>query len=257
MANTKKQTKRKYHTVYQITNLLNNKIYIGVHSTDNLNDEYYGSGTNITRALEKYGRKSFKKELLYIFETPQEMLLKEKELVTLEFLKRSDVYNIVEGGYGGYNKGSTGLKHLHHPLTNERCAVHPNAVDKMLQEGWKIGRNTSPTKNSIWIYKNTEKKMIDPAELHSYSKEGWQKGLPKSPTHGKVWIHHPISNEYSLCEINDLETKLSNGWRRQKWAPVKKGTTWINNGVKNLRIFKNEIDLYISKGWVKGMITSL
>lgn len=256
MANTKNQNKRKFHTVYQTTNLINNKIYIGAHSTDDLDDEYCGSGTNIHRALEKYGKSSFKKDVLYIFETPEEMFAKEREIVTAEFIKRSDVYNIVEGGYGGYNKGSTGLKHLHNPVSNERCAVHPDAVDKMLQEGWVIGRNMSSTTNTIWVYKDNEKKMIPPNKLSTYRREGWQKGLPNSPTHGKIWIYHPELDEYSLCKDIELQVKLSSGWIKRKWAPVKKGAVWVNNGVKNLRISKDQIAIYISKGWKTGMINS-
>jgi hypothetical protein len=94
------------------------------------------------------------------------------------------------------------------------------------------------------------------AEKESEYQEGWQKGLPKSPTHGKVWIFHPKSSEYSLCETSELSVKLSIGWIKKKWAPVKKGAAWVNNGVDNLRIPKEEIDVYISKGWKKGMITS-
>jgi len=256
MANTKHQSKRKFHTVYQTTNLVNNKIYVGIHSTDDLNDEYFGSGTNIIRAILKYGKSSFKKEILSIFETPEEMLSKEKDIVTPEFLKRPDVYNIVEGGYGGYNKGTTGLKHLHHSITNERCAVHPNAVDKMLQDGWVIGRNMSSTSNTTWIYKDCEKKMIVLSELSNYIKDGWIQGLPNSPTAGKVWVYHSELDEYSLCDPEDLSKMLSKGWVRKKWAPVKKGACWINNGTSNLRIDKTEIESYISNGWKKGMITS-
>lgn len=256
MANTKHQNKKRYHTVYQTTNLVNNKIYIGAHSTDDLTDEYFGSGTSINHAIEKYGRSSFKKDILYVFETPEKMFSKEKEIVTPEFLKRPDVYNIVEGGYGGYNKGSTGLKHLYHSNSNERCAVHPNAVDKMLQEGWIIGRNMSSTTNTIWIYKDSKKKMINPKNLSMYIEDGWQKGLPKSPTQGKVWIYHLESDKYSLCENSELEIYLLNGWIKQKWAPIKKGNTWVNDGITNLRISKNDIDIYIQNGWKKGMISS-
>ena len=35
---------KKYNFVYKTTNLLNNKYYIGVHSTDNLNDGYLELG---------------------------------------------------------------------------------------------------------------------------------------------------------------------------------------------------------------------
>ena len=256
MANTNYQNKKRYHVIYQTVNLINSKIYIGAHSTDNLNDDYYGSGTNIVRAIEKYGKHLFRKDILHIFETPTEMFLKEKEIVTPEFIKRSDVYNIVEGGYGGYNRGSTGLKHLHYPSTGERCAVHPNAVDKMLLEGWKIGRNTSPTTNTIWIHKDNEKKMILPLELELYISTGWSKGLPKSFTEGKVWIYHATLDKYSLCDSSELPSKLSNGWTKKKWAPIKKGLVWVNDSTHNLRIDKSELDVYIDNGWKRGMITS-
>lgn len=41
---------KKYHYFYKITNTINNKYYYGVHSTDNLNDGYMGSGTVIRMA---------------------------------------------------------------------------------------------------------------------------------------------------------------------------------------------------------------
>lgn len=33
----------KYHYFYKVINLLNNKYYYGVHSTNDLNDHYMGS----------------------------------------------------------------------------------------------------------------------------------------------------------------------------------------------------------------------
>ena len=49
------------YTLYKITNLINQKFYIGVHATNNPNDSYMGSGVAITRAIAKHGRENFKK----------------------------------------------------------------------------------------------------------------------------------------------------------------------------------------------------
>lgn len=53
----------KYY-LYQITNLVNNKIYVGVHKTTDMNDGYMGSGKVIRAAIEKYGAENFKKDIL-------------------------------------------------------------------------------------------------------------------------------------------------------------------------------------------------
>lgn len=254
MANTGYQNKRKFHTVYQTTNMINNKIYIGAHSTDDLDDDYYGSGTNITRAIKKYGKEYFKKDILFVFETSEEMLIKEKEIVTSKFLKRLDVYNIVEGGYGGYNKGSTGLKHLYRLDTNERCAVHPNAVGKMIQDGWILGFLKTWHKEKIYVHKAGKKKVINPQDLKTFIDDGWIQGLPSSPTSGKIWIYFPMTGEYSLCDVDVLESKLEQGWIKKKWAPIEKGKScWITNGLENKRISLDQLDGWIQLGWTRGI----
>ena len=98
--------------------------------------------------------------------------------------------------------------------------------------------------------------MILPSLLNRYINKGWVKGKPKSSTAGMVWIYHCELDKYTLCENHMLEQQLSQGWIRKKWAPVKKGHCWINNLHENLRIPKEELEKYLSEGWVKGMITT-
>ena len=56
----------KYHIIYKTTNLINGKIYVGMHSTDNLNDGYLGSGWILKQAIKKYGKENFKGEVLLV-----------------------------------------------------------------------------------------------------------------------------------------------------------------------------------------------
>ena len=43
-----------YHYLYKVTNTSNQKYYIGVHSTTDLNDGYLGSGVAIKEAILKF-----------------------------------------------------------------------------------------------------------------------------------------------------------------------------------------------------------
>lgn len=100
--------------VYQTINIVNNKIYIGVHGTNDpfKFDGYIGNGVNINYpstynnpkypfqyAVKKYGTSVFKRSTLFIFNTEEEAYNKEKELVNEEFIRRSDTYNLALGGW--------------------------------------------------------------------------------------------------------------------------------------------------------------
>jgi hypothetical protein len=52
----------KQRVIYKITNLINQKIYIGKDSTNRKN--YYGSGKAIKNAILKYGEDNFSKEII-------------------------------------------------------------------------------------------------------------------------------------------------------------------------------------------------
>ena len=92
---------KKHNLVYKTTNLINGKIYIGVHSTNKLEDGYLGSGRIFKHALKKHGVESFVREILFDFPTAEEAFAKEEELVTLEFINRKDNYNFKTGGGQG------------------------------------------------------------------------------------------------------------------------------------------------------------
>lgn len=87
--------------IYKITNIVNNKIYIG-QTTKSINSSYLGSGTIIIKAVKKYGKDSFIKEVLEVLEDLCE--LSEREIYWIEYYNSTDRnigYNISSGGNGG------------------------------------------------------------------------------------------------------------------------------------------------------------
>ena len=106
--------------IYIITNLINNKVYIGQSSfkwEDTL--DYYGSGVLIEKAIKAHGKENFKKELLEVcFDKAS---LDEAEKYWIAHYKEKlkvDLYNITEGGTGGvtYTKGSDVYNQIKHKL---------------------------------------------------------------------------------------------------------------------------------------------
>lgn len=91
-----------FYIIYKITHNASGKQYIGKHQTKDVNDGYMGSGKLLRLAIEKYGRDSFSKVVLHIFDNENDMNAKERELVTEEFCQRKDTYNLCEGGKGGF-----------------------------------------------------------------------------------------------------------------------------------------------------------
>ncbi len=118
----------KQYAIYKITNLKNNKIYVGFHSIGEFSirsdyigtgsifkDGYMGSGKLIKAAVEKYGPENFSQEILKIFDNKKEAEDYEKSIVNKEFTLDQMTYNLSIGGnvciLYGENCGFYGRKH--------------------------------------------------------------------------------------------------------------------------------------------------
>ena len=142
------------YTIYETTNNINGKVYIGQHKTNNIDDGYLGSGHLLQSAVKKYGRKSFSKKILHTFGSFEEMDAKEKELVTEDFVNRKDTYNIVAGGYNraGYMPTSS---------ENHRRAIRESVLHKEA-----IMRNNKIMNDKKWSPENKVASVKKLREVH-------------------------------------------------------------------------------------------
>ena len=114
-----------YYYIYKITNLINGKIYIGQHTTSNLDDGYMGSGKILIRAIKKYGVENFRKEIQGFYENESELNYVERMLVDQTFVDRPDTYNLTLGGnkppsYKGKKRSEAFRKNLSEKLRGKK-----------------------------------------------------------------------------------------------------------------------------------------
>ena len=82
--------------IYLATNLINGKKYIGQHN-GSIKDNYLGSGVLLVKAIEKYGKENFKKEILEECDITE---LDEKEKYWIAYynaLEDENFYNLSKG----------------------------------------------------------------------------------------------------------------------------------------------------------------
>lgn len=91
--------------VYETTNLINGKKYIGVCLTKNKkkSEVYLGSGLLLLKSIKKYGRHNFKKEIIKEFSNEKDARDYERYLISkMNAISSNDYYNLTPGGYGGF-----------------------------------------------------------------------------------------------------------------------------------------------------------
>lgn len=214
---------------YKITNLLNGKIYVGVHKTSDLNDDYMGSGKHLKNSQNKYGIENFKKEILMFHESENEMFEIEELIVDQHFVDRKDTYNLKLGGSGGWD-----LVNKIKPFEErQQSARKMNAKFKFKYQNDENFKNKM---QSIWS-ENLKKlnqsedfknKIIAASKLRIGSKHSEESKLKMS-----------ISSKGKGCGKDNSQF----------------GKMWIYSidEQKSIRINKNDP---IPDGWVKGRISN-
>lgn len=149
--------------IYKTTNLINNKIYIGKEQT--LRKGYLGSGKLIRRAIAKYGKEHFSKEILEKCTTVKELI--DKEIYWINYYNSRDInigYNITKGGNGGQTVSNERMSEIKKELWKDPNHRKKQSLARKGRINWNAGK--------IGIYSKEAKIKM------SIAKEG--KTLPES-----------------------------------------------------------------------------
>lgn len=181
---------KKFHFVYETTNLVNGKYYIGKHSTNDLNDGYLGSGKHFKNAVLKYGKENFSRKILHFFETSEQAWKFEEKIVTEETIKDNNSYN---EAYGGKNhirslKNNDLNKFKKHQSKAGKKGIV--ALNDILSEEEKTAIRKKAGKISSEINKNKNHPF--------YTGEAAKKG--GSSHKNKVELWNPNSNATNKCD---------------------------------------------------------
>ena len=204
----------KYHFIYKTTNILNNKFYIGIHSTNSLDDGYLGSGDRLKSSIRHHGRNNHRREIIEFFCDRDSLVLREIQMIDENTLKDPLCLNLVEGGEGGF------------PLSDEH-------IKKFSETGHEALR----------------RKLEDPEFKKSFGDKVKEQNKIKKELglfKGKDWtgLNHTEESKSKIGAANSIKQSGENNSQFGKY--------WIYKDDEILRISSNELDNYLALGWNRG-----
>lgn len=212
-----------HYTIYKVTNKIDGKVYIGSHKTKDLNDDYMGSGTYLKRAQEKYGIENFKKEILFVFNTPEEMYAKEAEIVNVDFLITENTYNLKLGGFGGWDY------------------INENEITRKAKN-IKARENANITILEKYGVQNPGQLQHNREAASIRTTKRWEEGEMKAPP--SFTFKGKSHTEETKRLIGEKNSKKQSGSGNSQF-----GTMWITNGTDSKQVKK---DCFLPEGWYKG-----
>jgi len=206
---------KKYHFIYKTTNILTGYYYYGMHSTDNLEDNYLGSGKRLRYSINKYGKENHEREIIEFCENRKELSKRESEIVNLNEIAKKKCMNFSVGGLGGYQSPEQQRK---------RSIAGRGAVLKKYKEDQEYA-------------KQFRKKLSI--------------GLKRAHSNGK-YINKKYNLFEGLNHTEETKRKISQSMKGKQTGKLNSqfGTCWINKDNIVKKIKKEELENY--KDWSLG-----
>ena len=221
-----------YGYIYETTNLINGKKYIGQHR-GSFDKEYKGSGTLLRRAIKKYGKENFEVKLLE--ECNNQIHLNEREIYWITKFNAdlsNNYYNICKGGsnertFRGKNNpmyGKTLSKEVKAHLSKVHKGLSHKVADTSKMKAAAQQRAKEIMKNKLAIIKGRicvnngiKDKYINPSELDLYISKGYKKGSKnkgnKPPNTNKICVYYNNFKNRKYILKEELNMYLKKGFK--------------------------------------------
>ena len=181
-----------------------------MHSTNNIEDGYIGSGSRLRNSIRAHGKNSHEMKILEFFENREDLSEREKEIVNEEILKDPLCMNLVKGGEAkplfDMESRSKGAK-----TTHEKIWKDPEFIKKIKNTGsitfkklWEENRLSIPDWTGKTHSEETKKKIGTSSSIK-------QKG-ERNSQFGTFWINNGEVNKKIKKE--DLILYETKGWKR-------------------------------------------
>lgn len=205
---------KKYHFIYKTTCKLTNRYYIGMHSTDILEDGYLGSGDRLRYSIRKYGKENHQREILEFCDSREELKKREEEIVTLNEIAKEECMNLALGVQGG--------------------KIWTDDKQDKIKEGASIYQKEKWKNDSEYREKISNVLRENMKRNHQESKIKYDTFKDKK---------HSEESKQKMSE----KAKERKGSKNSQY-----GTCWVTNGTENKKIKKEDLELWESKGFTKG-----
>ena len=234
------EVKDPYGFIYITTNLVNGKRYLGQKCFDRKWKNYLGSGVAFRQALNKYGKENFRRSIVDIAYSAEELNKKEyKYSLFFDVVESNDWYNLVYGGgttAGMITSEETRIKQsevrkrnsIIHPEYDEHHSqrmiefykVHPEVKDQM-----------SNTTKQLWQNQDYASKILQSC------KEYWSNSTARakqSEMMKEIWKNQDVRD----ARLNGLKEWVTNPENHNARSEISK-RNWENPEYREAQINRN------------------
>lgn len=217
----KRADRRKHHVIYKTTCVPTGRYYIGMHSTDDLQDGYVGSGKRLHHSINKHGAENHRFEILERCETREQLRKREAELVDHSRLEDPLCMNLKLGGEGGWD--------------NVPRAYYSSEAFKGAQRRGGLGRKKLLASNPLLYAQQRERGIQTLSSLKA--KANAVKALKsRKGTH-----YMPSEAKKRIGAANSVHQRGSGNSQY--------GTMWVTDGYENKKVPTGSL---LQPGWKPG-----